>query len=106
MAFIAEIHEFGLGVPERSFIRAWFDANQDKIKKAIAAAMQQVIKGKYTKEVALERLGALFASQIQARISSNIPPPLAPSTIKRKGSSVALIDTGQLRSAITYRIEL
>ena len=41
----------------------------------------------------------------EAKIASNIPPALAPETIERKGSSVALIDTGQLRSSITWQVE-
>ena len=31
-------------------------------------------------------------------------PPLAESTIRRKGSSNPLIDTGQLRSSITWQV--
>ena len=36
---------------------------------------------------------------------AGIAPPLKPATIARKGSSTPLINTGQLRSAITWRVE-
>lgn len=106
IADLATIHEFGLGVPERSFLRAWFDGNQGRIRKMISLMQQSVATGKRTQEQALALLGQKWVSEIQVRMSANIPPPLKPATIQRKGSSIALIDTGQLRSAITYIIQL
>ena len=103
---IATIHEFGLGNnPERSFIRATFDENQEQNLELIYRLAQLVVDGKLTREQALNQLGLRFQAQVIDRINSNIPPPLAPATIKRKGSSLALVDTGQLKSSITYRIE-
>lgn len=107
---IGEIHEFGLGVPQRSWLRGWYDERKHLLSKAIAAELQAVItakagslKGKpYL--VALKRFAVAVQASIQKRIASNIPPPLSPVTIARKGSSVALIDTGLLRSSITAQV--
>jgi hypothetical protein len=104
VAALGAIHEFGLGVPERSWLRAWFDENQGEIAEDLRKAGRGILLGRFTRERILEILGLKYAGQIQARIASNIPPALAPSTVARKGSSVALIDTGQLRSAITYML--
>jgi hypothetical protein len=41
---------------------------------------------------------------VQMRISQGIPPALAQATVDRKKSSVPLVDTGQLRSAITWQV--
>ena len=42
---------------------------------------------------------------MQARIVAGIAPPLAASTLKRKGrKSTPLILTGQLRSSLTYAV--
>ncbi len=49
---------------------------------------------------ALTKLGMTLERAMKQKITSNIPPPLKPDTIKRKGSSVALIDTGLMRSLI------
>ncbi len=49
---------------------------------------------------ALTKLGMVLERAMKLKITSNIPPPLKPETIRRKRSSVALIDTGQLRSQI------
>lgn len=40
------------------------------------------------------------------KVTSNIPPPLKPETIKRKGSSTALIDKGELLKQITVSSDL
>lgn len=107
VAEVASFHEFGLGNnPERSWLRGWFDENEvpntDLLRRAAAAAL---VEGKMSAEQALGILGAKFVGDIQARIASSIPPPNAPETIARKGSSTTLVDTGQLRSSITSKIE-
>ncbi len=103
---IATIHEFGNEhCPERSFLRAWFDENESKCRAAVVAMLEAVLAGKYTKDQALQLLGQRFVGEIQKRIANGIPPPNAPSTIAQKGSDKPLIDTGQLRSAITYAID-
>lgn len=97
---IAEIHEYGLGnVPERSFIRAWFDANPGKIKEALARLMASMVKGNRTKTQVLDLYGQWAVGQIQQRMAAGIPPELK----YREGTP--LIDTGQLRASISYRVE-
>ena len=75
------------------------------ISKAEEKQGAKALKGTLTEEQALNQVGAAVAGMVQAKIASNIPPALAPETIERKGSSVALIDTGQLRSSITWQVE-
>lgn len=99
---LAAIHELGLGVPERSWLRAWFEENHKRVVEDLRTGLVQVVAGRMTVDQLGEVLGVRYVGDIQARISNGIPPPLADSTIARKGSSVPLIDTGQLRSAITY----
>lgn len=102
---IATIHEFGLGHnPERSFIRAWFDEKKDENELLMKKVAEQYLAGKITREQGLDLLGVRFVGSIQKRIRDRIEPPLASSTEKRKGSSVPLIDTGQLRSSITFKV--
>ena len=102
---VAEWMEYGTNtIPARSFIRAWFDENKATNTATMKSALQAVARGAITKERALELLGLRFVAGIQKRISDGIPPELADSTIKAKGSSVPLIDTGQLRSSITFEL--
>lgn len=103
---LAAIHEFGLGVPERSFLRAWFDQNSVQVQNDLRAATRQILLGRLTPERAAEVLGLRLAGQIQTFIADgHVKPALSQQTIRRKGSSVPLIDTGQLRSAISYIVQ-
>lgn len=108
---VAVCNEFGttdldgnILVPERSFIRGWFDENEAKLRALLLELMKTVVSGKRTKEQALEMLALVAIGQIQERISAGIEPENAPSTIARKGSSTPLIDKGQLRAGISSRI--
>jgi len=103
IAEIGSFHEFGLGVPRRSFIADWSDENRERHESQLVVMAEAVAKGKVPSMAqAFERLGNLYVAEIQKRIADRIEPPLSPITIQRKGSSVPLIDTGQLRSSITY----
>ncbi len=96
----ALIQEYGTErIPPRPFLRKtlkkqkeWakyvkenFDANGD--------SPNQLEKVAHT-------VGLMMQTDIQDSIMSNIPPPNAESTIKQKGSSKTLIDTGLLRNSV------
>ncbi len=104
VADVATFNEFGLGVPERSFIRAWYDEQGAANRAKFRALSARVLRGELTQERMLEQLGLLFVGQIQQRITDGIAPENAESTKKQKGSSKPLIDTGQLRQSITYEV--
>lgn len=97
-----EAHE--ISVPERSYIRATVDANLEKIKALKRNLAAKVLDGSTGLREALDTIGLFVKGLIQARISSGIPPALKPSTIARKGSSVPLINTGQLRASIDTEV--
>lgn len=101
---VAAIHELGLGVPERSWLRAWFEANHKMVIADVKAGMVQIAQGRLTPEALLDLLGQKYVGEIRKRIQAGIDPPLAQETIDRKKSSTPLIDTGQLWSAITYEV--
>jgi hypothetical protein len=104
---IAVYNEFGSSdghVPERSFIRQWFDENEPKLRDMLTSMMRQAVKGELSRQQVLDRMGQYCVGSIQERIANQIPPPNAPSTVARKGSSTPLIDVGTLRSAVSYEI--
>lgn len=101
---VAFWQEFGTAtIPERSFIRAWFDEAEPQLRQDFAALMRTVAAGKRTRAEVLELMGQRMVGQVQARISAGIPPENAPSTVARKHSSTPLIRTGVMRSSVTYR---
>ena len=108
VADVAEWAEFGMGQPQRSWLRAWVDANEDLINERIDNEMEAVLRGHRTADEALKRIGVWLQGECQLNIA-NFPDngfaPNAPSTIRQKGSSVPLINSGQLRSSISHRVE-
>ena len=104
VADVAMFNEFGLGVPERSFIRAWYDEQLEENKAKFRKLQAAVLRDELTQEQAFKQLGLVFVGDIQRRISNGIPPANAESTIARKGSSTPLINTGQLRSAVASEV--
>lgn len=103
---VAMWNEFGTArAPERSFIRETIDIAQDALLRMSAKLGRGVISGAFTPGQALELLGEHTVGLMIERINSHIPPPNAPSTIKRKGSSTPLIaHTGQLKSSLSYKL--
>lgn len=104
---VAVHHEFGApaaGIPQRSFIRATVDLNAGAIASLQKTLAAQVGSGQVDGDTALERLGMKVAAMCQNRVAEGIGPALAPATVERKGSSKPLVDTGQLRSSITWKV--
>jgi hypothetical protein len=65
-----------------------------------------MLAGKIDERKAMGLLGAWASGAIKATISqSGDFAPLAPSTVKAKGSSRPLIDSGQLNQSITWVVE-
>ena len=103
---VAIFNEFGtVDIPARSFIRGWFDENVQQLHADLFTLMQSVVAGERTKEQVLQLMAVRCVGQIQQRIADGIDPPLKQATIDRKGSSTPLIDSGQLRAAVSSRID-
>jgi hypothetical protein len=107
-AGLAAIHEFGApraGIPERSVIRATYDAKQGEIHQLAVQLAAQLLVGKTTVERALGIIGLKFSTWCKQRIGSGgFLAPNAPRTIARKGSDRPLVDTGQLVQGITFAV--
>lgn len=103
---LAIIQEFGLGVPERSFLRRTFDKRREEWKALAERLMRLVLKEKLTADAMLKLLGEKMKADIKREITSGagIPPPNAQSTIDRKGSSRPLVDSGRLVGSIDYEV--
>lgn len=103
---IAAAHEFGApsaNVPQRSFIRAGILENREELKRILAKLAKGVVQDRIRVDEALQQLGLWGANAVKRYVTgTNIPPPLAVATIRRKGSSKPLVDTGQLVNSITW----
>jgi hypothetical protein len=108
VAHYGAINEFGSAnghVPERSFMRSTFDNTVGKLNDLRTRLVDGVIEGKIDARTAGNLLGEQHQQDIQKTITSGVPPPNAPGTIKRKGSSGTLRDTMLMHNSIRYVIE-
>lgn len=101
---IAEINEYGLGVPARPAIGNWADKKAPEASNQMSLVIQAAIKAKQNPAQRLDALAQRWAGELQGAIAGGTPPPNAPSTIAKKGSSTPLIDEGQFRTSIRGRV--
>lgn len=115
LADLGALHEFGSEVPpgkrghipERSFIRSTLAKRRGDIARLVASEMRKILDGTRTPRAALEAIGIKVSNWIKKEVmqGEGIPPPLAASTIARKGSSRPLVDHGQLIAhGVSYEI--
>lgn len=117
-AQLGAIHEFGTkgislgrsggtsgGIPSRSFIRSTFDRESRQWQGLMVRAAKEIY-GPTRPDIrkVLGLMGERAVADIRQTINKGIPPELMPETIERKGSSKPLIDTGQLKASITYKV--
>jgi len=99
-------HEFGTDkMPMRSWMRVPFKQESEKLFAVIAAQWGLVFAAKKNTDAALDRIG-LVASNISKgafrKKGYGEWPDITEETKRRKGSTAILIDTGLLRSSITW----
>jgi len=110
VADVASFHEFGLGVPPRSWLREYVDENDAEIRRRLRKIAESVLRRKQDVRVGLNQLGGLLVGEIQARMASGPGwKELSEAYVKRRGLSdrtARLIGASeQLRSSITYVVE-
>lgn len=95
---------WGGPIPERPFMRNAMRNNRRKYRDAMKVSARKIIAGQTTLDTVLNKLGALAQGDIQHEITVLVSPPNAPTTIALKGSSKPLIDSGEMRQAVTYQV--
>lgn len=101
VASVAYRQEFGtLKIPMRPFFRNTITKNSKKW----FAILGNEIKASSNSSFALNRVGEIVKGDIMQSITALRIPPNAESTIKQKGSSNPLIDTGFLRASVNYKV--
>lgn len=91
-------------IPERSYLRDTFDKKLKKMEKVIQKLFLDVIDLKITVDLFYQLVGTQIVTLVQDYMTDLRDPPNTPITIAKKGSSNPLIDTGELRSKITYKV--
>jgi hypothetical protein len=65
----------------------------------------KLLSGDTAMGTVLAKLGIVAQGDIQGEITSLMTPPNSPVTIALKGSSKPLIDTGEMRGAVTWKVD-
>ncbi len=101
VALVAALNEFGVpdhNQPPRPYFRGMIAKESDHWGDDIAAALTHT---NYDAQVSLALVGEQVAGELRQSITDLVDPPLAPSTIARKGFGKPLVDTGRMRNSIT-----
>ena len=104
VAAVAAWNEFGTEtIPERPFFRNALAESERGVSNILA-------KGIDTKKMVVdEQLAGRVGEYVQGKIRDSITalkePPNAPETVRRKGSSDPLMDTGTLRNSVAWEVE-
>lgn len=99
-------NEFGTkNIPARPFFRNAISDNSDTWAASIKNQLKTMgITDKNVVEKVLKKTGQLMRSDIQQSIKKGGFKPLKPATIKRKGKATPLVDTSDMRNAISYEV--
>jgi hypothetical protein len=93
------------GIPPRPFLLNAMRNNRSKYLFALKSAGAAILKGQATLDQTMRKLGIVAQGDVQQEITNLRTPPNAPSTIAAKGSSNPLIDTGEMRSKVTWEVK-
>ncbi|UYE94753.1 putative neck protein [Klebsiella phage SBP] len=96
----------GITGPHKIIIpaRPWLEPGVASAEQDISDTFKDAfVKDLPVKQV-LEQMGSLAVGAVQQYMTDLKEPPNAKSTIKQKGSSNPLIDTGALRASVTYKV--
>lgn len=107
LAELASVQEFGnTRIPSRPYMRQTFDEQVQSLSKFVNKIETKILENKIDRELGLEVIGDFHRSEIQKNMRKEGKfVANAPSTIKRKGSSNELIDTGRLVNSIDIEVD-
>lgn len=102
---VAMWNELGTkNMPSRPFLRMSVDENESKIEEFLKGEVKELVNGADAEQI-LKEIGLFQKDLIQEKITEGSFTPNAESTVKKKGSSKPLIDTGRMRQSVNYVIQ-
>lgn len=102
---VALWNEFGVpsrNQPARPFFRRMVEKEQETWPAKIAALAEMT---NYDGDKIMEIMGQDIKGALQQSIVDLVSPPLAPSTIRKKGFDKPLIDTSHMLNSVMYEVK-
>ncbi|MCK5126779.1 MAG: hypothetical protein KAR42_11035 [candidate division Zixibacteria bacterium] len=85
--------------------RPWLDVGVESGNAEYLSIIKTAIEDQEPLEHALNRVGVVAVGRTQQYMTQLRSPSNAESTITRKGSANPLIDTGELRASVNYKLQ-
>lgn len=107
VAALGTVHEFGsqkMKIPARPFMRRTYEHNVQQIADEATKLLKELSDRIINSKTVLMGLGAFYEGLMKETFVEGGFQVLKAQTIARKGSDTPLIDTGNLRSSIMFRI--
>ena len=108
MATLLALHVLGApsrGIPQRDPLRPPLIANAQRYSDLLALGLKNALSDGTDPNAVYEKIGFVASNDVKDYFVSGSFKPLDQKTIDRKGSSKPLVDTGELRSSITYQVK-
>ena len=107
MATLLAIHVLGApsrGIPQRDPLRPPLIANAQRYTDLMAQGIKNALANGTDPKLVYEKIGIVATNDVYDYFVTGNFKPLNQKTIDRKGSSKPLIDTEELRGAISYEV--
>lgn len=107
MATLLALHVYGAptrGIPQRDPLRPPLINNAHRYTDLMAQGIKNALANGTDPNIVYEKIGIVASNDVKDYFVSGSFKPLDQKTIDRKGSSKPLIDTGELRSSVTYDV--
>jgi len=90
-------------IPARPWNRMTFDKYKEKVHKLMVYEFNRILEGKQTAKSAMSKIGEWYVGKLKETMTRGNFAPNSGFTVRQKGSSKPLIDTGTLRNSTTHR---
>lgn len=105
VAMVAAIQNYGAparNIPPRPFFTNMVRRGESEWPRVLVSAIKA---RNYDIQLALADLGHEMEGELRQSIQQTNSPPLRPATIKRKGHSKPLVDTGTMLNSIVSKVQ-
>jgi len=107
MATLLALHVYGVptrGIPQRDPLRPPLIANAQRYSDLLAIGLKNALANGTDPKIVYEKIGIVATNDVKDYFITGNFKALSEKTIKAKGSSKPLIDTGELRNSISYEV--
>ena len=91
-------------IPARPWLEPGFNSGLKEYEEIMAEGIDETVNGGDIKK-ALNKVGVFAVGMVQSFMTSLKAPANKPATVKKKGSSNPLIDSGAMRASVNYKLQ-